>query len=552
LKFSIDIPARAALHHRSNGNVGPSYVSPFTQAITIAVTSGSSGRNAPDATGVPETVTLGLNALSNDCSTQFGELTCTVTLDLAPCASSSGSSGNCYSANVTAYDAFDSPSNTVPDGAAVLSIANDISFGVTANQTSSVNFSMSAVPAKVVVSAVDTSSTVAGKYIQLTGLGAHPFFVNAFDADGNLITGLGAPNFAVTASPAPAITLTTPPPGSPRFSVTPLTRAANYSPVVQLILSANYPAGETDACSQDGAVCQTQYTMNVPPPVTFYQAGSNVTGITVGPDGNLWYADYGLPFGTLGVGKITTAGVATEYSSGIPSYNQPVDIVAGPDGNLWFTERSNAVGKITLGGAVTQYTVDPPGGGNPNQITVGPDGNLWWTEGSNDIGTITPAGAFTEYSSGISPPANGGGGDLGGITTGPDGNLWFTNQTAGQIGKITTAGVVTEYSSGITSNPMAIVTGPNGNLWFTESSGTSIGEITTAGAVTEHALMGGGYGTSIIVGPDGNFWTGGGVIYRITPAGVTTAFEVAASAVVLGPDGNIWFAGSCGIGKLPL
>jgi streptogramin lyase len=552
LKFSIDVPARTALHHRSNGNVAPSYVSPFTQAITIAVTNSPGGSNASDTVGVPETVTLGLNALSNDCTTQFGELTCTVTLDLAPCASSSGSSGNCYSANVTAYDAFDSPSNTVPDGAAVLSIADDISFAVTANQTSNVSFAMSAVPAKVVVSAVDTSSTVSGQYIQLTGLGAHPFFVNAYDADGNLITGLGAPNFSVTASPAPAITLNTPPPGSPRFSVTPLTRAAHYSATVQLILSATYPAGETDACAQDGVICQTQYTMTVPPPVTNYPVGGNDTGITVGPDGNLWYADYG----NGAVGKITTAGAATEYSSGIPFNNKPVDIVAGPDGNLWFTEKGNAVGMITTAGVVTQYTVDQWQYGFPNQMTVGPDGRLWWTEGDNSIGAITTAGTATLYSAGISPPANGGTGDLGGITTGPDGNLWFTNQTVGQIGKITTAGVVTEYSSGITSEPMAIVTGPNGNLWFTESSDTRIGEITTSGVVTEHSLgTSGGYGTSIIVGPDGNLWTsaGGGTLSRITPAGVVTQFPSVGGAIVVGPDGNIWFANNtCGIGKLQL
>jgi len=55
----------------------------------------------------------------------------------------------------------------------------------------------------------------------------------------------------------------------------------------------------------------------------------NPQGITAGPDGALWFTK------DRGIGRITTAGVITEY----PTVNTaPTQITAGPDGELWFTE----------------------------------------------------------------------------------------------------------------------------------------------------------------------------------------------------------------------
>ena len=143
------------------------------------------------------------------------------------------------------------------------------------------------------------------------------------------------------------------------------------------------------------------------------------------------------------IGKITPAGVVTEYSAGISAGSFPYDIAAGPDGNLWFTEQTGkGIGRITPTGVVTEYRA----GGGPGAITAGPDGNLWFTESQypgNRVGKITPAGVVTEYSAGITAssfPFD--------IATGPDGNLWFTEQSGNRIGKITPAGVVHEYPAG--------------------------------------------------------------------------------------------------------
>ncbi len=77
--------------------------------------------------------------------------------------------------------------------------------------------------------------------------------------------------------------------------------------------------------------------------------------------------------------------------------SQPRYIAAGPDGNLWFTEYGgNKIGKITTGGVITEFAL-PTAGSQPSGIALGPDGSLWFTEyAGNRIGRITTAGAITE------------------------------------------------------------------------------------------------------------------------------------------------------------
>src|SRR5262250_1676995 len=85
----------------------------------------------------------------------------------------------------------------------------------------------------------------------------------------------------------------------------------------------------------------------------------------------------------------------TEYP--IPTAGSyPTGITVGPDGFLWFTEYS-AIGTVTPTGTFTEYPVPTANCGLPG-ITTGPDGNLWFIEGcANQIGKVTPRGSFTEY-----------------------------------------------------------------------------------------------------------------------------------------------------------
>jgi len=262
-------------------------------------------------------------------------------------------------------------------------------------------------------------------------------------------------------------------------------------------------------------------------------------GITAGPDGNLWFADYSHGE----IGQITPTGAITEYS--LPAHSSPVNITPGPDGALWFTDSGTGkIGRITTTGAVTEYST--PAGTNPFGIATGPDGNLWFTDVGGDgaaIDRMTTAGVVIRYALpnlGSYPQS---------IVAGPDGNLWFTEGNTNEIGRITTSGAITEYALPAgSSGPEGITVGPNGNLWFTENGSNQIGEITTTGVVTEFNIpTAGSEPYDITAGGDGNLWftqSGSKQIGRITPDGTVTEFNVPTSTpigITAGPDGNVWF-----------
>jgi len=150
-------------------------------------------------------------------------------------------------------------------------------------------------------------------------------------------------------------------------------------------------------------------------------AEGGLTGITRGPDGNVWfteqYADY--------IGVITPSGAITEYYLTYPVYG-PQSITPGSDGALWFTTQSGVIGRITTSGVVTSYAL--PCCIYALDITPGPDKALWFTTGyGSEIGRITTSGAVTLYG-----PIQGA--YTFGIVAGRDGALWFTNQTGRALG----------------------------------------------------------------------------------------------------------------------
>jgi streptogramin lyase len=197
-------------------------------------------------------------------------------------------------------------------------------------------------------------------------------------------------------------------------------------------------------------------------------------GITAGSDGALWFTE----MGESKIGRISTAGAITEYF--LPSYASPYSITVGPDGALWFTESNsspsgNGIGRITTAGVLTTYSSR----GETGLITMGPDGALWSTD-VNSIRRISVTGMISKYDApaGCNPY---------GITTGPDGALWFTCFTSGLIGRITTTGIIRMYNVPTpNSGPVYIVRGPDGAMWFTEQNSCQIGRVTADGIFTEY------------------------------------------------------------------
>jgi streptogramin lyase len=73
----------------------------------------------------------------------------------------------------------------------------------------------------------------------------------------------------------------------------------------------------------------------------------DLEGGAPGPDGNLWFTE----FGTDQVVRVTPTGTFTQFTTG-PGRNT-TEIVAGPDGALWFT-RDKSIGRITTSGEASQ------------------------------------------------------------------------------------------------------------------------------------------------------------------------------------------------------
>src|SRR5579859_1106284 len=263
--------------------------------------------------------------------------------------------------------------------------------------------------------------------------------------------------------------------------------------------------------------------------------------IAVGPDGNLWFtAEQGNGQVEQGVdtppafsaqqgeiGKMTPAGAFSLFP--LPAaQTDPSGITAGPDGDLWFTEVATIdvksytslgkIARITTAGALTEFPLPTPND-EPRYITAGSDGNLWFSIQSSQgdigvgkIGRITPQGTITVFTPGNLYTA-------GAITSGPDGAVWFAADS--HIGRITSAGKISEFSTpgqGFNQlRPAGITAGSDGALWFATASAL-VGRISTDGTIKEYPFSTSTYfdngGSSLTLGElkgitsgaDGTLW----------------------------------------------
>ena len=204
--------------------------------------------------------------------------------------------------------------------------------------------------------------------------------------------------------------------------------------------------------------------------------------ITSGPDGNLWFTEYA----SARVGRFNaTTKAAVEFG---PLTAPARGIAAGPDGNVWFVENVGStaipvVGRITPAGVITEYSQGLSAGTTLGSIVAGADGSVWfgiYGGSGSGIAKIDPAsGAITLYTSGFfgQTPL------IGGLTLGGDGNVWFTDYYEGLVGRITPSGSIAEYGTVAPGSQLnAITAGPAGaatkTIWFTDPTGQRIGRAT--------------------------------------------------------------------------
>ncbi len=397
---------------------------------------------------------------------------------------------------------------------------------------------------EVSVTATDPATGVSGvAYAFVTGSERSAGF---FESDDSA-------TFVTTTIPASSQSFTVIVSGTPQPTVSEsgaLPSGMSFDPSTATL--SGTPAGGTAGTyditfiAENGLESTQDFTLQVSgtmPNLTVPTPSSQPYGIAAGPDGNMWFTEYGANQ----IGVVTTAGAFTEYP--IPTAkSEPEGIAAGPDGNVWFVEfGGNKIGRITPGGAITEFTV-PTAGSGPTNVALGPDGNLWFTEWyTSRIGVITPAGAFTEYTipTAKSCPS--------GIAPGPDGNVWFTEAQGNNVGSVTPSGAFTEYpipSAGASAFQMTL--GGDGNLWFSEWGAGNVASLTTGGVITEYPITGTldtpPFPDGIVAMSDGTVWftdannetidllNGTIVQYATDPSTIVENFGLA-----YGPDGNLWF-----------
>lgn len=290
------------------------------------------------------------------------------------------------------------------------------------------------------------------------------------------------------------------------------------------------------------------------PAAVIFPVSGTPSAITLGPDGNIWFAESGTLATIEESGNVRTLTFPEGYS--VAPYQRVM--TAGPDGALWFaayafqsTSSSNVlgIGRIMPDGTGFEFFQIPyqEGYADIYGMTEGPDGAVWLTlhSAKNSIVRITTTGEVTTFPM----PRNWAAGQ---IVTGPDGALWFTEPAADRIARMDTAGHFTQYHlNGTNTGPSGIVVGPDGALWSIETRSGRMVRITTSGRITTGPEDFGGVGVDpIVVGSDSGIWFGNGLgvssgstktfksthdIYLVT-AGTTQSSGVAADG-----SGNIWF-----------
>lgn len=227
-------------------------------------------------------------------------------------------------------------------------------------------------------------------------------------------------------------------------------------------------------------------------------ASSSLYGITTGSDGALWIPDQNQE----SVDRITTGGVVTLF--GNSPLGCPQGITSAADGTLWVANSCASIWNMTIGGTITTFLSLS----NPTSIVQGPDGAIWFTDGSNIdrydplATTLTqaavPGGASAQY-----------------ITAGPDNAVWFTAQGAsGIVGRVPmngggtlTASTVATLNAG--STPRGITAGIDNAVWYVDSGLNLVGRVSIAAgnAVSTYPIPTLSSGAQEITrGPDGTLW----------------------------------------------
>jgi streptogramin lyase len=100
--------------------------------------------------------------------------------------------------------------------------------------------------------------------------------------------------------------------------------------------------------------------------------------MVVGPDGAFWLAENQVS----GIARVTISGQVSEFPVPVPDNGNVVQFAFGPDGNIWYTQYgNNIIGRMTPQGTIlTGYPLPAVLWTFPSMIKLGPDGAMWVLE----------------------------------------------------------------------------------------------------------------------------------------------------------------------------
>ena len=282
-----------------------------------------------------------------------------------------------------------------------LSANQQVAFTLAQGQSTPIRVTLGGIPASVAL-VPNASSTLFGNATQGFTLErctakAQSVSVFAIDADGNYILGAGAPTLSLRSS-STLLAVTPPRQNAPNtFILTPPAPPVYAFPGNTVFLTASATPSSQSGGFATSLSTKITYSSDICGIFTEFPvptASSQPRGITVGPDGAIWFTEK-----TAGkLGRIPTTATAanpqiTEFT--IPTMNSgPDQITTGPDGGLWFTEcYRGQIGRAPASGSPIFEFPLPSSSSSPRGITTGSDGAMWFTElKGNAIGRIPSSG----------------------------------------------------------------------------------------------------------------------------------------------------------------
>lgn len=186
---------------------------------------------------------------------------------------------------------------------------------------------------------------------------------------------------------------------------------------------------------------------------------SQLMEIKLGPDGNFWATGNQRIARILSVPPYTITEFPITWWAG-------TGLTAGPDGNMWFPAPNGGIARILVD-APNTVTVFPAA--QTNDLVSGPDGNIWFLS-TNAVGRLDPQppNTITMF------PAPSGVVINGRLRLGQDGNLWFYASKSGvlQVGRFLLSDLSTftfvDLPPEIADTDMAaLLSTSDGNIWVT-------------------------------------------------------------------------------------